>query len=216
MIVAHLHLTAVEFCQRLSPDVDSFVFLRNRCLCFIKSYGRRSLKFFCLRHLPLPSLPPPPLLGICLCVLRMQVYGCVRMLVRECVGLRSSCKCLPQLLFIYGSRVSPGYGACESQLIQLSSAQRILCFGWHYRQPPHLPDTYHGSRHPNCLMLAWQVLFPNVPSPQPTEAPYFVTMFQCIRRFSCVGVLPTLRCMSLYMVELASLSCPKITAASTA
>lgn len=98
--MAHLHLTAVEFCQRLSPDVDSFALLRNKCLCFIKSYGWRSLKFFvCLPHLPFPPLPPPPPhLGICLCVLRVQVHGCV--------GLRSSCRCLPQLLSIYGSRVS--------------------------------------------------------------------------------------------------------------
>lgn len=30
MIVVHLHLTAAEFCQRLSPDVDSFVFLSQK------------------------------------------------------------------------------------------------------------------------------------------------------------------------------------------
>lgn len=130
--------------------------------------------FFCLFATSSSSPSSPPHLGICLCVLHMQVYGCVRMLVHGCLGLRSSYRCLPQLLSIHGSRMSrwiwslriPAKQCPENPLLRLAS------------QPPHLPNTYHSSGHPNCLMLVWQVLFPTVPSPQVTEAPHFVTMFQ--------------------------------------
>lgn len=117
--------------------------------------------FFCLFATSSSSPSSPPHLGICLCVLHMQVYGCVRMLVHGCLGLRSSCRCLPQLLSIHGSRMSrwiwslriPAKQCPEDPLLRLAS-QIATTLAWHipWLWAPKLPHTCLASAFSYCTI----------------------------------------------------------------